>query len=246
MKVDNTFENALNKIVGKERERHSIGILSEKTVHAVLKNYYEPDEEHQEIPVEGLVADIYNNGNIIEIQTAQFNRLRDKLARFLPYYEVTVVYPVPYNKWLIWIDESTGECLPKRKSPKTGTHYQIFVELYRIKTFLKNEHIHFKIVMLDIEEYRLLNGWSHNKKRGSSRYDRIPVKLASEYSIERIEDYMQFLPIDLPEEFTTSDLAKCARIPIGLARITLNVLTYTENVKRVGKTGNKILYRVNE
>lgn len=246
LKVEDRFESAKEKVIGVERERHSIGILSEKTVHAVLKNYYEPDEDCHEIPVEGMVADIYKNGSIIEIQTAQFNKLREKLARFLPYYDVTVVYPVPRVKWLVWIDDVTGERMPKRKSPAKGTPYHIFPELYKIKNFLRNENISFRIAMLDIEEYRLLNGWSSNRKKGSTRYDRIPVAFPEEYVIDRIEDYMQFLPIELPEEFTTSDLAECASIPVALARVTMNILFHVGVVKKQGKKGNKIVYVINE
>ena len=40
------FEEAKKKVIGRDRQRLGIGTLSEKTVHAVLKNYYEPDEEH--------------------------------------------------------------------------------------------------------------------------------------------------------------------------------------------------------
>jgi len=42
-----------------DRQRLGIGTLSEKTVHAIFKDYYEPDEDHQEIPIENYVADIY-------------------------------------------------------------------------------------------------------------------------------------------------------------------------------------------
>ena len=52
------FEEAKKKIIGVDRQRIGIGTLSEKTVHAILKNYYEPDEDHQEIPIENYVADI--------------------------------------------------------------------------------------------------------------------------------------------------------------------------------------------
>ena len=38
------FEAARNKIVGTQRERIGIGTLREKTFHAVMKNYYAPDE----------------------------------------------------------------------------------------------------------------------------------------------------------------------------------------------------------
>ncbi len=39
--------------------RQGIGTLSEKTVHAVMKNYYAPDTDMHEIPIENFVADIY-------------------------------------------------------------------------------------------------------------------------------------------------------------------------------------------
>ena len=103
------FEEAKRKIIGVDRQRLGIGTLSEKTVHAIFKDYYEPDEGHQEIPIENYVADIYKDGEIIEIQTRQFNRMRGKLQAFLPLYPVTIVYPIPYEKWLIWIDENSGE-----------------------------------------------------------------------------------------------------------------------------------------
>ena len=61
------FEEAKRKIIGIDRQRLGIGTLSEKTVHAILKNYYEPDEDRQEIPIENYVADIFCGGEIIEI-----------------------------------------------------------------------------------------------------------------------------------------------------------------------------------
>ena len=73
------FENAKKKIIGIDRQRLGIGTLSEKTVHAILKNYYQPDEDKQEIPIENYVADIYAEGEIIEIQTRQFDKMRGKL-----------------------------------------------------------------------------------------------------------------------------------------------------------------------
>ena len=45
--------------------RQGIGTLSEKTVHAVMKNYYAPDTDMHEIPIENFVADIYTGQEII-------------------------------------------------------------------------------------------------------------------------------------------------------------------------------------
>lgn len=240
------FESAKNKIIGIKRNRNGIGTLSEKTVHAILKNYYEPDEDYHEIPVNGYVADIYRDGNIIEIQTANFNKLRNKLDVFLNDYQVTVVYPMPYIKWLSWLDEETGYIGPKRKSPKKGNPYEAFYQLYKIKSYLTNPNIRIKIVMMNMEEIRLLNGWSKDKKKGSSRFDRIPTEIVEEIDLYSLEDYMQMVPIELAETFCSKDYAKASHLSIGMAQTALNILTYTWTVKRIGKRGNEILYNINE
>ena len=172
--------------------------------------------------------------------------MRRKLDAFLPVYPVTIVYPIPHIKWLSWIDEETGETSPKRKSPKTGNAYMAFIELYKIRSYLSNPNLHLKVALIDMEEYRLLNGWSRDKKKGSERYDRIPVKFAEEVCIDRREDYMQFVPYELDGTFTSADFAKAAHIPVDTARITLNILRDTQTVTRVGKQGRSYLYEVKE
>ncbi len=243
---EEAFETAKRKVIGVDRQRLGIGTLSEKSVHAILKNYYEPDEDRQEIPIENYVADIYREGEIIEIQTRQMNKMRGKLSAFLPLYPVTIVYPIPREKWLIWIDEESGELSKKRKSPLKGNPYMAFAELYKIKMFLKNPNLRFKLVLLDMEEYRLLNGWSRDKKKGSSRYDRIPTQLVEEVEIRCLQDYMQFVPYELPEQFTSGEFAKAAHIPVRLSRIVLNILNYVGVVEHVGKRGKSYLYQVTD
>lgn len=240
------FEKAKKKIIGIDRQRLGIGTLSEKTVHAILKNYYEPDEDRQEIPIENYVADIYADGEIIEIQTRQFNKMRNKLEAFLPLYPVTIVYPIPREKWLIWIDEESGELSKKRKSPARGNVYIAFPELYKIKMFLKDPNLRIKLVFLDMEEYRLLNGWSKDKKKGSSRYDRIPTELVEEVDITCLQDYMQFIPYELEDEFTSRDFARAAHINVQLAQTVLNILYHVGVITRTGKKGNQYLYEVLE
>lgn len=239
-----SFEKAKKKIIGVDRQRLGIGTLSEKTVHAILKNYYEPDEDKQEIPIENFIADIYAGGEIIEIQTRQFNKMREKLRCFLPLYPVTIVYPIPREKWIIWIDEESGELSRKRKSPVKGNPYIVFPELYKIKSFLKDPNLKLKLVLMDMEEYKLLNGWSKDRKKGSSRYDRIPTELAEEIEINCPEDYMQFVPYELEDEFTSKEFAKAAHISVSLAQKVLNILYYVGTVTRVGKEGNQYLYAV--
>lgn len=240
------FRTAREKIIGKNRERQGIGTLSEKTMHAVLKNYYAPDEDMHEIPIENYVADIYTGTEIIEIQTRSMNRMRKKLEAFLPLYPVTIVYPIPREKWLLWIDEETGEVSQKRKSPKKGNPYQAFIELYKIRPFLANPNLRLRLDLIDMEEYRLLNGWSRDKKKGSERYDRIPTAFVEEVCIDCIRDYMQLIPYELPEQFTAKEFAKCAKIPAKLAGTVLLIFYDLGLVSRVGKNGNSYIYEVNE
>ena len=110
--------------------------------------------------------------------------------------------------------------------------------------FLKDKNIRIRPVLLDMEEYRLLNGWSRDKKKGSTRFDRIPTALVEEVEINCIQDYMQFVPYDLPEQFTTKDFAKAAHIQTSLAQVTLNILYHMGVVERVGKQGKAYLYEV--
>lgn len=238
----NAFNEARERIIGKAHNDKGIGTLSEKTLHAVLKNYYEPDEDKHEVAIDGYYADIFNDSGIIEIQTRQLNRLRDKLAVFLEEYHVTVVYPCAYNKWLSWIDPDSGEVGNKRKSPKHYTEYDAFYELYKIKMFLKHPNLSVHLMLLDIEEYKLLNGWNYTKKRGATRYDRVPVGLRGITRLDRPEDYMQFVPIELEDEFTVREFACAAKLHEDTARLSLNILNHMDVVKRVGKKGNAYVY----
>ena len=94
------LESAIRKTLDKQVSRKGIGTLGEKTLHSVLKLYFEPDEDKHEVALDGYFADIYNQTGVIEIQTRQLNKLRDKLAVFLNHYPVTVLDPYPYNNWI--------------------------------------------------------------------------------------------------------------------------------------------------
>lgn len=240
------FEETKNRFLHSQRERYGIGTLQEKTVHAILKNYYAPDTDMHEIPINGYIADIYTGTEIIEIQTANFNKMRDKLDSFLPQYPVTIIYPIPNTKWLSWMNVETGECSPLRKSPVKGNVYKAFYELYKIKSYLSHPNLRLCFPLLDVEEYRLLNGWSKDKKKGSCRYDRIPVALVDEIRIERIEDYMQLIPYELIEPFTVAEFAKAVKIHKQDAGTVLHILHHLGLISHCGNKGHAYLYCVND
>jgi len=223
-------------------EKKGIGTLGEKTLHATLKHHFEPDATKHEIKMGSFIADIVKENDIIEIQTSAFDRLRKKLTEFLEMTSVTIVYPIPKTKWLLWIDEETGIVTKKRKSPRRGHICDAIFELYKIKSFLNHPNFHFCIIFVDTEEYRYLNGWSKDKKKGSTRHDRIPVEIAEEVWFTTTTDYLQFIPAELQQPFTSKDYHKIAKISLRTAQTTLNILYHLGVVKRTGKQGNAYLY----
>ncbi|HOP11430.1 MAG TPA: hypothetical protein PK629_08060 [Oscillospiraceae bacterium] len=232
-------------IVGVREENSGIGTLSEKTLHAVLKRYFELDGGICEIKFGRYVADVVlGERGIFEIQTRAFNVLRKKLEAFLKIADVTVVYPIPYLKWLCWVDDATGETSPKRKSPKTGSVYDVFPELYKIKMLLDHPKLHLCLVLLEVTEYRFLNGWSEDKKKGSSRCERIPDDLLGEVYIQNADDYRKLIPEGLPAQFTAKDYAKAIKRNHRLAGTALNVLCHIGAVRHIGKKRNLYLYEV--
>ena len=236
------FEQACDYILNQKQEANGIGTLSEKTIHAVLKNYYVPDTNCHEQKLAGFVADAYTGREIYEIQTRNFNTLRRKLDAFLPLCDVNIVYPVAHTKYLRYIDRATGAVTAPRKSPKTCTPYAVFQELYRIKSYLSHEHVHIRVALLDVEEYRFLDGWSENRRKGATKDDSFPLAFFQEIVLNSPGDYAVLLPENLPASFTTKDFKKAARVSQPLAGVALHVMNSLGVVCRVGKQGNLYVY----
>lgn len=244
------FQAAVNRVVSlDERERVGIGMQKEKSVHAILKDYMDPDPSHQEIPVGNYIADIFDGQGITEIQTANFYAMREKLAAFLPEYPVRIVYPIPHVKYVTWIDPATGELLETNRRGVKGSFYEVFRELYRIDSFLADPNLTIHPVLLDLTEYRVRDGWSTDGKRGSHRYDRVPSGIFDEIDLKTAADYLRLVPESLPEPFTAKEFENSAGIhrkAVSFATV-LRILTQVGAVERVGVTQRRAyLYRRRE
>ena len=238
----NITQPSINKQNATGNAQRSIGTLGEKTLHAVIKHYFESDKSKHEIWVDGFVIDIVNDTGLIEIQTRSFNSLRNKLTMLLEEHPILLVYPLPRTKWLYWIDKQTGEITKKRKSPKVGRVYDAIPELYKIRLLLNHPNLRLCIILVDLEEYRYLDGWSNDKKKGSTRYNRIPIDIVEEIYINNIYDFQTLIPEPMGEQFTSKDYKAAAKINMRTAQTALNILNYVNAVERVGKQGNLYVY----
>ncbi len=240
------FTEVTDLLLAREKERNGFGTLQEKTIHEVVKDFYCYDIALQEQKIGGYIADIAVGEDIWEIQTRNFDKLRKKLDVFLKDYHVTVIYPVPVEKKVYWLEEETGALSGGRKSPKRGTPYDAFRELYKIRPYLGHPNLSVHIFLMDMEEYKLLNGWSRDKKRGAQRYDRLPGRLRDIVRLEHAEDYRYFLPDGLPEIFTSKDFAGAAHIKRENAQTCLLILRDLELVEICGKQGRAYEYQQKE
>ncbi len=236
------FADALAAVLESERGERGIGTLGEKTLHAVLKYYFEPNAANHEIKAGGFVADILNDNGVTEIQTRSFDRLRKKLGAFLALVPVTVVCPVVKSKYLIGIDPETGEMTKKRKSPKTGRPSDALRELCKIHSFLCHERLTVCIIMLDAEEYRLLDGGKRGRKNGTTRYERIPTALHEEIYLCNKNDYAALLPASLPDTFTAADFRRAVGFGGMSASFALKMFCELGICQQTGKKGKAFLY----
>lgn len=213
-----------------------IGELQEKDLHHYLKNYLESDEKYHEIKVGPFYADIKKDDLIIEVQTQNLDKLKDKLDYYLQEYQVEVVYPISEKKILRSID-SDGK-ITERKSPKMGSIYDSIKELYKIKTYLKNDNLKISLIMLNtIEERKKTN----NSRKGFSKINTYPVEVIRKFCLSKVNDYLVFID-GLPHQFTSSDLRKTKKINGHISSLTLHILNYLGVIKRIGKEKQSYLY----
>lgn len=243
MTADERFALALER--AQKRPGQGIGTQSERLIHSSIKYYLEPDDSCHEVHVGDFIADIYqkNTGHIYEIQTRGFDRLRNKLNAFLQDYTVTVVHPVIREKYLCWVDPDTGEITKRRRSPRRGSAADILPEIYRLPELQNHPNLRFMAFLLDVEEYRLLDGWSHDKKKGSHRMERLPLAIQEPVMIADKADYAAILPA-LPETFTRKALAASFKLSSKNTAFAVRVLERAKCIEQIGKQGREYVYGI--
>ncbi len=225
-----------------EHERFNIGTYKEKKLHRILKLYLEGDAAYHEVPFNGYIADIKRENRIIEIETSGFTGLRDKLEAYLPTCHVTLVYPMASVRYLSWIDPTTGEISPKRRSPKKETVADLLFECIYIADYLHHPHLTILGICLEMQEYRMLDGWSRDKKKGSHRYERIPVELLDCITLHGKADYEALLPDSCTADFTMKEFCQAMGTTLYTGRAIMKIYKKLGLLAETGKKGRCLLY----
>ena len=258
------FEESILRYATREYERTSIGVLREKTVHAVLKDFYAGQEEDcKEIRIGNYIADVFRGGEIFEIQSAHFGQLRRKLDSFLPDYPVHVIYPFAHCKMVHWVDPQTGEISASNKSPIKGSVYEAFPEFYRICSYWGHPNLILEVMLIDMDEFRLKDGYARQGKKGSHRYDVYPRALYQRVVLASREDFLNLIPDEVltmhrvrhrrtaegeqaeaseVEGFTTKELAAYLHVRRTKISFFITVMKKAGYIKELGKSGRAGVY----
>ena len=237
------FNEACTRVREGDLPTQSIGVLQEKPLHATLKWWLDDNPDHHEITLPcGKVADIYDGVTVTEVQTGSFSPLRKKLEVLLPDYPVTVVHPVVRRKYLSWIDPATGETTPPRKSPRIGSFADGGKQLIYLLPLLGHPNLTVRLVLMDVEERRLADGWGNGGKRGSHRAVLLPLSVEDTLDLRCAADYVALIPSSLPDAFTAAQFGKAAKMQGRNLNGTLKVLLDRGVLIREKKEGNAWVY----
>lgn len=223
-----------------------IGTLSEKRLHAALKRCYAPDPSHREVAVGRYIADVFDGEKIVEIQTAHFSYLRPKLKQFLAHYPVTLVYPLPRMRYLIWTDPETGEVSKPHKGRRQETPLSALHELYAIAPYLQEENLTVELLFFDLDEHRLLDGYGKDRKKRATLVERIPRGAPERIVLRTIADYRALLPEGLPECFKVAAFRKLTGLRSRPAYSAVHLLETLGILVQDGTEGRAAVYRVTE
>ena len=237
------------------KTRDGIGLLAEKRLHGTLKRWICEDEAYHEVKVTGkgekkrrFVADVLTaEGEIFEIQTGKLYPMRGKIDFYMQEtdYPVTVLHPLFREKWITWLDPTTGEVTARKKSPLHENPLHAVAELKPFLPYLGTAHFALCLPALEVEEFRLLDGWGKGGKRGSHRYELMPLSLLDTLWLREKANYTTLFPTDerLQTPFTAKAFSRVTHLRGYALYDALTVFEALGVIEKCGKDGRATAWR---
>ncbi len=216
----------------------------ESSLHRQLKSLYAGSAKEVEVQVDGYRIDAIVRGRLYEIQQASLAALRVKVANLLERHRVVVVKPLVSRKYLIRRNHRDGEIVSARYSPTRETVLNLFEDLVHFVTVFPHPRLTLEVVLTEQEEDRIT--CARRRRRGPDFrvQDRRLVEVVSTHKLRTAADLRRLLPVTLPPEFTTGELAQHAQIPRWLAQKMAYCLRKTGAIDVRGKQGNALQYGI--
>ena len=155
----------------KSKSKHLIGTLGEKNLHSTLKAWYARAGDQLEAEVDGFHIDIVRRKVLIEIQTSNFSSQKRKLNTLIKKHPVRLIFPIAQEKWIIRLGSDGTTLVGRRKSPKQGNIYQLFVELVSLPSWIQQRNFSLEVLFTREEEIRRDDGQGSWRRKGWSIFD---------------------------------------------------------------------------
>ena len=223
---------------------NGIGTLKENSLHAALKAWYARPEDQLETMVDGYVIDLVRGDLLVEVQTGNFSAIKRKISELLENHPVRLVYPIPYEKWIVRVAADGSTVLGRRKSPKRGRIEEVFRELVRFPHLTLNANFTLEVLLVRKEVVWWDNGRGSWRRKGWSIADQRLVEVISRRLFTGPVDFRVLIPQDLNQFFTVHDLARASKLPSNLAGKMAYCLRQMGIIEIIGKRGRGIAYQV--
>ena len=171
--------------------------------------------------------------------------MRAKLAALLGAgYGVRVVHPIAVDRWILQVDD-VGTLLSRRRSPKHGALIDLVTELVELPRAPGAPRVRDRgpadrgggvLRRHDPARCWRRRGWTVVERRLVEVIDRVTLADAADLRI--------LLPADLPDRFTTADLASQSPRSAAVARQLAYCLRRVGIIEATGKRGHSVEYRL--
>ena len=221
----------------------TIGELNEQSLHRALKERYAVAGSATEQAIDGFVVDVVTGGRIVEIQTGNFGPLKSKLGKFLESFPVTLVHPIPRDRYIVSLQDDPGPPPKRRRSPRHGSVFDVFAALVSIPALLAHPNLTLDVVMTVEEEVRTPRLRRRWRRPGYTRVDRRLLDVVETHTVASMADLFAMVDAALPEQFTTNDLAAAMKSTRSLAQQAACCFREGGVTEICGKDGNAMVYR---
>lgn len=219
-----------------------IGTLSEKSLHASLKEWVSQPGDEFEVKVDGFFIDVVRDQTLIEIQTRHLYAMKRKLKKLLANgHEIRLLHPIAKEKWIVR-ETAVGESINRRKSPKRGKTLDIFKELVRLTGLIPHPNLTIEVLLTQEEEILRDDGKGSWRRKRWSVYDRLLLDVVHQQTFADKSDYLAVIPEALERPFTNKTLAQALAIRPDLATKITYTLCKMDLLEISGKQGRSNLY----
>lgn len=191
------------------------------------------------MPLDRFVIDIKRDGLLIEVQTGSFAAMGRKLDHLLSEHKMLLVHPVAVESWL-----ERPQAKPRR-SPKKGSIYSLFEQLVSIPTLLDHPNLTLDVALVSVSKMQQADPKARRGRGGFRTVDRQLRDIIEIHRFETTSDLLSLVPANLPDVFTTADMAAAGPFTRDVAQRMAYCFKALEFFEPVGRTKAGINYSLN-